>query len=202
MAEKSWREGLNQEKFVATVLYLLRGCSNPPGITALIKLIWYADYWHYQRHLTTITGARYIALENGPVLHDYTELLASLEPGFVETTLIPIQGKEHPKQEFVPRVQPDESLLSESETIVLGEVTQRLGHLSGSELIKRTHLDPPWLLTWDADKPAQHIPYMLFRWAENLPTEDDLEAARRLLAARPKLVQETMALHENLPSNT
>lgn len=189
MSKRPWKEGLDRDKFVATVLYLLRGCGqHPPGVTALVKLLWYADYWHYRRHLRPITGARYVALENGPVLDDYKSLLRSLSPEFVTVAEVPVQRHEHPKQEFRARVEPDESLLEESEVEVLEEVIARLGRFSGKRLIKKTHEEPAWIFAWDEEHPGTHIPYTLFRWTDNLPSDDSLDAARAILAGRPDIL--------------
>ncbi len=105
------------EKLASVVLYLLRGCEPArPSFTSLLKMIWFADYWHYQKHLATITDARYVALPRGPVIDGYEQLFDELEAAGVLTKQeVPVQGHpDQPKQEYLPAMEPDEALLSQS----------------------------------------------------------------------------------------
>jgi uncharacterized phage-associated protein len=171
-------------KLANTMLYLLERCGSPlPGKQALLKMVWYADYWHYMEHLSLITESEYVAMPNGPVLDNYQDLLDGLvKQGVLGVEEKPIYGKPNPKEEYRPLVQSDESQFSEIELRTLQRVLTECGGQTGGELSLRTHLDPPWLMAWDAQRPNQPIPRMLFRWAENLPDEEDYEFARQALA--------------------
>lgn len=196
MTRRPWKEGLDTEKFEAAVLYLLKGCSShPPGITALVKMVWYADYWHYRQHLSTVTGARYVALPEGPVVDDYRGLFYSLK-GAVGVESVPIQGKPYPKEEFRAAIEPNERLLSESELEVLDTVIERCGRSSGMSLSRRTHREGPWSWIWDDTSPGLHIPYMAFRWLDNVPDEEDLRAARESIESDPDLLNTIRRLIE------
>ena len=70
---------MNRDKLASTVLYLLRGCSAKLGLTSLLKMIYFADYRHFQEHLSPISGARYVAMERGPVVEDYWKVFEDLE---------------------------------------------------------------------------------------------------------------------------
>jgi uncharacterized phage-associated protein len=170
-------------KLANTILYLLERCSSPPGKQALLKMVWYVDYWHYMEHLSLVTEAEYVAMPNGPVIDNYQQLLDSLvAEGVLVVEKKPVYGKPNPKEEYQPQVKSDESRFSEIELRTLQRVLAECGGQSGGELSLRTHLDPPWLIAWNAERPNQPIPRMLFRWLENLPDEEDHEFARQALA--------------------
>ncbi len=174
----------SSDKLASVVLYLLRGCHTRPGLTSLLKMLYFADYWHYQRHLSPITGARYVAEERGPVIDEYWEVFKSLEAdGLLEMRDIPMAGHPgHPKQEFFPVADPDEDLFSETELEALNDVVRECGGMTGRALSGRTHREGPWSFIWDAKKPGRSIPYIAFRWLANLPDESDIQEAAELIA--------------------
>jgi uncharacterized phage-associated protein len=176
---------LNQRKFAHTVLYLLRGCPRPPGLTHLLKMIYYSDIGHYRRYLRPITGGRYVALERGPVLDGYQVHLENLErAGILERKEVPVEGKPKPKTEYEGLREPNEAVFSVSELEVLDEVIAACGGSNGAALSRRTHGDGPWSLAWNPLKPGQPLPYMIFRWLDNLADEDEREQAKRVIFDR------------------
>jgi len=170
-------------KLANAVLFLLRGCPTHPGVTQLLKMLYYADYWHYREHLTVITGSDYVALERGPVINDYKAVFEALvSAGVLARQKVPVEGQPLPKEELIPKMEPDESIFSETELAVLEEVIERCGHLTGLALSHRTHREAPWVFAWDPKAPGRKIHHLTFRWLENLPDEDELDIARRSLA--------------------
>ena len=167
---------INRDKFANTVLYLLKACTaRRPGLIALVKLVWYVDYWHYRRHLCTVTDGDYVALPNGPALDRYEDLFAELVTKQVlDVEQVPIFGQPKPKTQYTAKMGADESQFSETELQVLNDVVRELGHLSGKELIERTHNEGPWPLMDRDSQNSPPIPASTFRWLDNLPTEDDL----------------------------
>lgn len=182
--ERARTEELNEDKLVATVLYLLRGCAPArPGVTSLLKMLWYADYEHYRQHLSTITGATYVALPNGPVLDNYKEILNELEAsGLIERNQVEVPGCEYPKEEHLAIAEPDIGVLSNSDREILDTVIERHGDSGGRTLIERTHREGPWQLIYDAAEPGRPIPRIAYRWLDNLPDEEDLERAHDALS--------------------
>lgn len=182
-------------KLANTVLYLLERCApERPGFQALLKMIFYADYWHYRAHLRVITGAEYVAMPNGPVIDDYRTVFGGLEAaGIVRKTEVPVFNKPKPKEEYEPLVESDEAQFTDSEIAILHEVIAKCAGVSGSELSRRTHLDGPWLLVWNEQKPNQPIHHMTFRWLDNLPDEDDCALALKSIS-RESVQRELSAL--------
>ena len=193
----NWKEGLDRDKLEATALYLLRGCAPMrPGLTSLVKMIWFADFGHYRKHLSPITGAKYVALERGPVLHDYEVIFGRLvDEGILDKTEVDVQGHTRKKIEYIPKLQPDEDLFTETELDVLNEVIEECGRIPGATLSSKTDREGPWALIWNSSDPGRHIPYVAFRWLDNLPDEEDLEEARKVLA-RPGLAEHVAELNQ------
>lgn len=174
---------INYAKFANTVLYLLEGAiPNRPGSTVLLKMLWHADYWHYRKHLSSITGGQYVAMERGPVLDGYKNLFERLEnDAVVERCDVPVWGQDQVKVEYRPRMEASDSVLSELERETLDEVIRECAHKSGNALSERTHREGPWMMVYPI-APNKPIPYSLFRWFDNVPTDTDIAAAKVALA--------------------
>lgn len=170
---------MKNDRLANTVLYLLRGCRDA-GLTKLLKLIYHADYHHYRDHLTTITGASYVALERGPVVDGYKDELELLERrGFVTVRNVPIFGHDKAKKEYLPLGEPDPQAFSQAERETLDDVLLRYGTKTGVELSALTHEElRPWELVWDPASPGRPIPYALWRWLDNFVTPREVDVAR------------------------
>lgn len=170
-------------KFANTVLFLLHECApHRPGITGLLKMLFFVDFWHYRMHLRTVTTSKYVALERGPVVDGYKQLFAAMvADGLLKKHEATVLGHAEKKVEYLPRQEPDESAFSSSELEVLKEVAARYGRTSGVDLSEKSHLEGPWVFAWDPASPGNEIPPALFRWVENLPDEDDLDEVKGAL---------------------
>ena len=174
---------MDHDKLASTVLHLVRGCQVKPGLTRLLKMIYFADYRHFQKHLSPITGAPYVAMERGPVIDEYWDVFKDLErEGLVKVEEVPMAGHPgHRKQEFVALAEPNRGIFSETELEVLASVIRDYGGMSGAELSNETHQEGPWSFIWDAKHPGRPIPYTAFRWIANLPDENDIASARAII---------------------
>jgi len=152
---------VKNDRLANTVLYMLRACPDA-GLTKLLKLLYFADYEHYREHLTTITGATYVALARGPVLDNYEEHFGSLE-----------------SRGIMASREPNMEAFSDAELETLSAVVLKYGGLTGRALSNMTHEEAlPWSYAWDPEAPGNVIPPSLFRWLENMPNEQDVATAR------------------------
>ena len=176
---------MDEKKLANAVLFLLRDCAPArPGLTALLKMLFLADYEHYRQHLRPITGCRYVALERGPVLDNYGAVFDRLaESGVLTVKEVPVEGHpEQPKIEYSPAREPDEAALTETELEVLAEVVRRCAGMSGASLTNLTHREGPWPFIWKSTDPGRRIPPMAFRWLDNMPDEADLAEAKKAIS--------------------
>lgn len=172
-------ENVGNSKLENTILYLLRECPRRPGVTALLKMLYFADMRHYRRYLRTITNARYVALQRGPVPEDYKTLFENMERDrLVRLNEVPVFQRDNPKQEYEPLVAPAVEMLTETERDVLAEVIQECGERTGSDLSELSHREGPWQMFWNAANEGAAIPPSAFRWLDNMPDESDLDRAR------------------------
>lgn len=176
--------GFDRDKFANAVLYLVKHCPDDPGLTKLLKLLYFADFGHYRKHLRPITGVEYVALPQGPVPNDYRELLDELEArGAVKRREVPIFGRSDlkPKLELEALEDPNEAGFGETELEVLNEVLSKYGSQSGKALSDRAHADGPWSLAWDPEHQGKPVPYALGRWLENQCDEEDIALVAKAL---------------------
>ena len=190
---------MDQTKFENTVLYLLRRCfPEQPGLTVLLKMLYFEDYEHYRHHLSPITGADYVALERGPVVDGYKALFDEMtEKGLVTLFEATNVGHQDKTWEYRPVGDPDLSLFSSTELDVLDLVAAHHGSETGVALSEKTHLEGPWSLVWDARDQGRPIPYPLFRWLDNLPDESDLLEAKGQIESRPEVLDNIKALQKS-----
>lgn len=181
---------MKNERLANAVLYLLRGCPTPgPGLTKLMKMLYFSDYFFYQKHLSTITGAKYVALERGPAVDGYEQAFKQMEDKkFLRVLNVPVMGHTTLKQEFQRLGEPDPNAFSADERAVMDEVIRRFAKKSGRELSEMTHLElTPWKAVWDPRSPGAPIPFGMFRWLENLADAGDEEMARKRARKRAKV---------------
>lgn len=179
---------MKNDRLANAVLYLLRGSPNP-GLTKLLKLLYFSDFFHYRDHLSTITGASYVALERGPVIDGYKDVFDELERrGFISKREVPVVGHpDKPKQEYLALGEPDPKAFSAEERATLDDVLLRYGQKTGVELSEMSHEElAPWKLVWNPHSPGSPIPLSLFRWLDNYADERDVEMARDR-ALRPEI---------------
>ena len=170
-------------KLENTVLYLLkRSHTQRPALTVLLKMLWYVDLSHYREQLTSVTGARYVAMPRGPVLEGYKALFIHMEKTGKLTQVKEANAKfpDTPTQFYSAALPPDVSVFSETEIDAMEKVIAECAHQSGTALSDMTHESrEPWTLVWDASaKSAKRIPEVVWRWSENLPDASDLALAR------------------------
>jgi len=176
---------MDEVKFTNAVLYLLQHAPGRPGLMHLLKMLFLVDYEHYRRYLSPVTGAQYVALPDGPVIDDYKRRFDQLlRQGVLDVQEAPVPGRQNKKVEYLPRLEADPRVFKASELAVMGAVVRQHGAATGVGLSQKTHLQGPWSLAWDPERQGQPIPYMLFRWHDNLPDQEDIEAARQSIYDR------------------
>ena len=154
-------------KLQSAVAYLARKLT--PGKVKLFKLLFLADFTAYARLGHSISTDTYENFEMGPVpvtlwkqFQDITRECVDIVE--VETGLIPEQQM-RPRAGF-------QVALSADERIVLDEIVERFGALSGNQLRDYAHMTIPYRAT----QRGETIPYGLAAYLEyKKPTRADLD---------------------------
>lgn len=118
-----------------------------PWKTKMNKLLFYADFRHYQLHGVSISGAPYRAVTWGPVPKQFDALFdhvaRSGQVDFVQRELPDgnLGGQFMPREPRSFR----EILFEESELAVLREVAERFADADARTIIKISHREEAWL---------------------------------------------------------
>lgn len=118
--------------------------------TKLNKLLFYADFLHFNRHGVAISGARYVNMQFGPVPADFYTLQASL----VDDTSLderPSTAGDCSGTVFVANRPFDRSLFSADELQTLDDVARAFDGWSASQISEYSHSEPAWSETGDRD---------------------------------------------------
>lgn len=145
----------DSKKFEQAILFYLSALNNGLlGKTKLFKLLYYADFDHFEKYGTPISGETYVRYEHGPF------------PQHGEGTLKKLQERETIRIEhvlvgnylqftFQPLVESDLAVFSSLELKTLIDVMQKWERHNAYEMVSATHGEAPWIAT-EPDKPISY----------------------------------------------
>lgn len=142
----------NLKKFKEVLLYVLEkvGSKSNVGMTVIYKLLYFIDFDYYEKFEEQLVGATYIKNHFGPTPVEFKKIVESMESkGELET----VKSKYflHEQTKYLPRREPDISVLNAKEIKHIDEVLSRLSDKSAKKLSDYSHLDIPWLGTKDGE---------------------------------------------------
>lgn len=135
----------NIQKFKQVLLYILEKVGAKPnvGMTVLYKLLYFIDFDYYEKYEKQLMGLTYFKNTHGPAPRNFTKTVRSmLEKG----ELVEVKSKyfAHDQKKFLPRVEPDLSLLNGQEIEMINDVLRRYADKSATQLSEMSHRDTPW----------------------------------------------------------
>lgn len=143
------------KKFANMVLYFL---DEAPFKTRLNKLLFYADFAHFKYYGNSMTGCHYAAIDMGSVPDQYAIIFGLMESeGFLTTESVLIKGNEVDK--FVPLMNFDEELFTNSEVYILKIVLEKFKSNSTQEIKLISHNEPGWI---ENEKTKSIIDYSVY----------------------------------------
>jgi transcriptional regulator with XRE-family HTH domain len=136
----------NLKKFKEVLLYVLEkvGSKSNVGMTVLYKLLYFIDFDYYEKFEEQLVGATYIKNHFGPTPVEFKKIVESMESkGELET----VKSKyfQHEQTKYLPRREPDISVLNAKEIKHIDEVLSRLSDKNATELKDYSHKDVPWI---------------------------------------------------------
>ena len=142
----------NLKKFKEVLLYVLEkvGSKSNVGMTVIYKLLYFIDFDYYEKFEEQLVGATYIKNHFGPTPVEFKKIVESMEEkGELET----VKSKyfQHEQTKYLPRREPDISVLNAKEIKHIDEVLSRLSDKNAKELSDYSHQDIPWLGTKDGE---------------------------------------------------
>ena len=136
----------NINKFKQVLLYILNKVGAKPNVgqTVIYKLLYFIDFDYYEIYEEQLMGLKYIKNTYGPTPVDFAKLIKQMED---DGSLEEIKTKyfNHDQTKYLPRVQPDLSLLSGQELAHIDKELERLAGRTGKELSEFSHKDIPWI---------------------------------------------------------
>lgn len=144
------------QKFKASVEYIIHGAHGGPsiGATRLNKTLFYADLYAYLRDGQTITGERYMRLQNGPVPKAIWDTLSELKAG--NHLLIREQQQRGLTIEYIP-IDPLPvfgAALSDNERNILDDMRTRVMSYTATGISEFSHK-----AVWDAAEQKEWMPF-------------------------------------------
>ncbi len=140
----------NLKKFKEVLLYVLEkvGSKSNVGMTVIYKLLYFIDFDYYEKFEEQLVGATYIKNHFGPTPVEFKKIVELMESkGELET----VKSKYflHEQTKYLPRREPDISVLNAKEIKHIDEVLSRLSDKSATELSEYSHKDVPWITAED-----------------------------------------------------
>lgn len=116
-----------------------------PFKTQMNKLLFYADFLHFKRHGRSISGAKYRAIEMGPVPNNFDGLFQYVE----NQGLVRMEHQEYPNGSIGTRFHSTEAkpteVLSEIEQASLQTVFERFAQVRGQDIVQISHEEEAWV---------------------------------------------------------
>jgi hypothetical protein len=169
----------DKNKFKTLVHYICAQRSGDPsslGAVKLNKILWLADFRAYYRLGDSITGARYVKRQFGPVPHQIMPVLNELQnEGAIEIKEVSHFGK--PKKEYVVHYGTSIDHFADEEKKIIDTTITFIcdGHTAASTSeASHDHI-------WKAAEDGEEMPYYTVFSIPGKITEDELEWAKMQL---------------------
>lgn len=146
----------NIKKFKQVFLYILEKVGAKPnvGLTVLYKLLYFIDFDYYEKYEKQLMGLTYFKNTHGPTPRNFTKVITDM----IKTgELVEVKSKyfAHNQKKFLPRKEPDLSLINGQELEMIDDVLRRYSDKSAIQLSDMSHRDMPW----KAAKMGENIEY-------------------------------------------
>jgi len=172
-------KGKNQ-KFRELILYIARETETDPrcGKTKLYKILFYSDFWAFQKLGVSISGQEYQKLKNGPAPRQALPVIEKMS----REHLCAWAERDHfgkLQQKLLALREPNLSAFSGEEIAIVQDVIRMLWHLDASEVSALSHRFIGWQLAGDGET----IPYSTVALGQPRPPSlSEIEYGQRLAA--------------------
>jgi len=135
------------KKFEQAVLLFVSSVNNGLlGKTKLFKLLYYADFDHFERYGKPITGETYLRYEHGPFPEHGNAILENL--AVREALRVdPVMVGNYLQFTFQPLALADVSVFTPEELLSLVDVLRKWEKHNATEIVAATHGEAPWIAT-------------------------------------------------------
>jgi transcriptional regulator with XRE-family HTH domain len=149
-------------KLKEVLLYILNRVGSKPNIgeTVIYKLLYFIDFDFYEKYEEQLIGATYIKNKYGPTPREFKKIVDKM---IEDEEIERVESKYHkyPQIKYLPRREPDLSMLTANELILIDEVLNRLSNMNATQISDYSHSDVPWLAT--ENNKAIEYEYVFYR---------------------------------------
>jgi len=159
---------IDEKMFKNIFIYILNKVGIKPNIgkTTLYKLLYFADFDHYEKYGTSITGTNYIKLPMWPAPYNFDVLVHDMVKN--DEILVADQnyGGYYQKKYFPNKIVESKELPDTARAIV-DDILSRYADMNASEISNYSHGDVPRLQTKDMEiidyslANSRHYPYSI-----------------------------------------
>ncbi len=142
----------NLIKFKQILLYILGKVGSKPNIgeSVIYKLLYFMDFDYYEKFEEQLIGATYIKNHHGPTPREFKTIVDDMIKN-KEIEKVKSQYFDYPQTKYLPRSEPDLSVLTANEKEVIDDVLCRLSDKNASQVSEYSHNDVPWLTTAEGE---------------------------------------------------
>lgn len=159
---------LSDEKLRNSIIYFVKN-TRYLGVTKLMKLLYFLDFFHYSNTGRSVTGLRYHAWDLGPVPVDvWTELRVGNGALHLDTVVKTEKKSGRNGNEFIaikavePSASVDEDVFTDRELHFLQQVSEVFRDSTAEQMVEATHLpNHPWDVTFNTKGKDVLIDYEL-----------------------------------------
>ncbi len=126
------------------------------GRVKLNKLLYFADFDHFEKYGTPITGDTYLNNELGPVPEHIQSILGEMQRS-KKLHEFPERVYEYIRYSLQPITEANVAVFKSSEIEMLCSVASKWGAHTAKELVSASHGEAPWI----ASRRGEVIPYAL-----------------------------------------
>lgn len=147
---------VNKNKMKEIIHYIIGRCGNKDNVgkTVLYKILYFADFDHFELTEKSITNETYRKYPNGPVPIHFNELkdelIAEGKISEEEEHIFPGSTKKRFRYSSLKAL--NNKYTSKKELDQYNQVIKRLSHMTADEISDYSHDDIPWRATKDYDE--------------------------------------------------
>lgn len=152
----------HREKLINAIIYFVNH-TKYCGITKLMKLLYFLDFYHFKLTGTSVTGLDYFAWDQGPVPREaHSELSGKKMKPDMEKSIKRTEFEDRHFLKFSAKKKFDPEYFSDRELQILENMSFIFKDAKAEDMVEITHLkEKPWDKTLKEKGPLHKINYML-----------------------------------------
>ncbi|MCX8515692.1 MAG: Panacea domain-containing protein [Alphaproteobacteria bacterium] len=171
----------NYHRIIDIVCLLAQKSGAPLGVHQAMKLLFFADVEHMNKHYVPMTGGRYLAMRFGPVHKEAYDLINGNRLNLLDVDKLPFNRKD--KEIVVEEKRNNYRYMTPEHIAILDNIWTTYGKKDFAELTDISHQHPAWQKAWGErinDAPEMSYEYFLPK-ALNKEIISDLRESSRFI---------------------